>query len=58
LSGIPPPGVPPAPAVVPGQFIVSQQGMPGFYHQSLMYSDEHMQMVPSRIPHHMVKLIT
>lgn len=52
-----PPGVAP---LVGGQYIVSQQGIPGYYHQShpVMYSEEHLQMVQSRLPHHMVKYIT
>ncbi|XP_025406617.1 protein lingerer isoform X3 [Sipha flava] len=47
-----PPGVGP---IVSGQYILSQQGIPGYYHQShpVMYSDEHLQMVQSRLPHHM-----
>lgn len=51
LSGIPP-GVT---SVVPGQYILSQQGIPGYFHQShpVMYSEEHLQMVQSRLPHHM-----
>lgn len=51
-----PPGVGP---IVSGQYILSQQGIPGYYHQShpVMYSDEHLQMVQSRLPHHMVKFI-
>ncbi|XP_050427101.1 protein lingerer isoform X3 [Adelges cooleyi] len=51
LSGMPP-GVAP---LVGAQYILSQQGIPGYYHQShpVMYSDEHLQMVQSRLPHHM-----
>lgn len=54
LSGMPP-GVTP---LVGAQYILSQQGIPGYYHQShpVMYSDEHLQMVQSRLPHHMVKI--
>jgi len=52
-----PPGVAP---LVGAQYILSQQGIPGYYHQShpVMYSEEHLQMVQSRLPHHMVKYIT
>jgi len=55
LSGMPP-GVAP---LVGAQYILSQQGIPGYYHQShpVMYSEEHLQMVQSRLPHHMVKYI-
>lgn len=56
LSGMPP-GVTP---LVGAQYILSQQGIPGYYHQShpaVMYSEEHLQMVQSRLPHHMVKYI-
>lgn len=51
-----PPGVAP---LVGAQYILSQQGIPGYYHQShpVMYSEEHLQMVQSRLPHHMVKFI-
>ncbi|VVC33301.1 Hypothetical protein CINCED_3A019141 [Cinara cedri] len=51
LSGMPP-GVAP---LVGAQYILSQQGIPGYYHQShpVMYSEEHVQMVQSRLPHHM-----
>ncbi|XP_015368477.1 PREDICTED: protein lingerer isoform X3 [Diuraphis noxia] len=51
LSGMPP-GVAP---LVGAQYILSQQGIPGYYHQShpVMYSEEHLQMVQSRLPHHM-----
>lgn len=54
LSGMPP-GV--GPIVSGHQYILSQQGIPGYYHQShpVMYSDEHLQMVQSRLPHHLVK---
>lgn len=51
-----PPGVAP---LVGAQYILSQQSIPGYYHQShpVMYSEEHLQMVQSRLPHHMVKYI-
>ncbi|XP_050519774.1 protein lingerer isoform X2 [Daktulosphaira vitifoliae] len=46
-----PPGVAP---LVGAQYILSQQGIPGYYQSHpVMYSDEHLQMVQSRLPHHM-----
>lgn len=54
LSGMPP-GVAP---LVSAQYIMSQQGIPGYYQSHpLVYSEEHMQLVQSRLPHHMVKYL-
>jgi len=51
-----PPSIAP---LIDGQYILNQQGIPGYYNQShsVMYRGEHLQMVQSGLPHYMVKYI-